>query len=249
MDFNIEKIEQDDKYYYITYTFLDLIKSGNAWEYQLQEKIRNISKKFRGDLGVYLAEDFKEMHESRLNYLKGKKEEALADGPQVRTEVVEYSGLIGAALDLAGNVFDGYEPIKTTELPSPERDALLAIKQPADGASAPAVADNLTDIYNNYVVKNDPDGDDVFGAADNCPDVYNPGQEDSDQNGLGDACDAIIQAGSTKNILASTTLEIASTTPVAASSTPVINEVPAASSTPAEETSTSTEQEVVIIDL
>ena len=43
MDFKIEKIDEDDKYYYVTYTYLDLIKMDNAWEYSINEKTRKIS--------------------------------------------------------------------------------------------------------------------------------------------------------------------------------------------------------------
>jgi hypothetical protein len=46
--------------------------------------------------------------------------------------------------------------------------------------------------YNiSVAVDYDSDGDEVPDAVDNCPNDYNPGQEDSDDDGAGDACKSV----------------------------------------------------------
>jgi Tol biopolymer transport system component len=42
---------------------------------------------------------------------------------------------------------------------------------------------------------NDADGDGLFDGFDNCPDVYNPDQTDTDGDGIGDACQAVVEVG------------------------------------------------------
>lgn len=150
-DFTIEKIEQDEKLYYVTYTILDLVKLDSAWQYQLTEKTRKVTKKLRRDLGEYLAEEFRQEHYARVKKLKEEQARALPSGPEARVQVTEYSGLIGKTLDAVAIVFPGYEPVKVRKLESPviAPEALARIS--GEEAGATSTPDNLTKIYNDYI--------------------------------------------------------------------------------------------------
>ncbi len=218
MDFKVETLEEDDKYYYVTYTYLDLVKKDNAWLYQLNEKKRKISKRIKKDLGMYLAEELREHFEDRLRELSDEKEKALAQGEETREEVTEYSGLVGKILAATGEVFIGYEPVKTREIPSPSAP-LTILNNPATSSpeveSPVSAADNLTDIYNDYINENDPDSDNIFGSIDNCPNVNNPDQIDSNNNGVGDVCEVMPELGDIDLVNPDTTpatLEVPTTT-------------------------------------
>ena len=54
------------------------------------------------------------------------------------------------------------------------------------------VIDNISNqiiLVENCSLDDDTDGDLVPNSEDNCPTVYNPDQEDTDNDGIGDACD------------------------------------------------------------
>lgn len=147
LDFKIENIQQDEKYYYATYSFLDLAEVDNAWQYQLNQRTQKVSKKIKQDIGQYLAKFLAKHYEARMRELKQEKSQAQSIGEQKRVEITEYSGLIGRTLDVAAKVFPGYEPVKKVELPAPEFNPP---PPPLEGGQAGPV-DNLTQIYNDYV--------------------------------------------------------------------------------------------------
>ncbi|MDO9399600.1 MAG: hypothetical protein Q7T79_02870 [bacterium] len=154
MDFKISKIEKDDKFYYIIYTYLDLAIINNTWQYQIKEKKRKVSQNLSEDLGVYLAGELKEEYDTRLKDLKKEQTKAEQTGPETRTEITDYSGLIGKTLDLVENVFPNYEPIKKVELPMIENFNLPNISSSQLISSG---ADNLTQVYNDYIVEHNVD--------------------------------------------------------------------------------------------
>lgn len=195
MDFNIELIKKDENYYYVTYTYLDIQEKNNAWQYQMQEGIRKISLNLKKDLGEYLAEELGEEYEARIKELKKEKTRALEAGEELKFEVTEYTGLIGQSLELASRVFNNYEPIKKRVIPSPSIPPNVLLARIEGREDEVSLADDLTDILEDYVNENDPDCDDVFNSIDNCPNDYNPDQDDRDEDGLGDVCDPYPDGG------------------------------------------------------
>ena len=176
MDFKIENLEQDEKYYYLTYNFLDLTLADGVWQYQLSQRTQKVSRKIKEDLGVYLAKFLAKHYEARTRELKREKSRAQSRGEQKRMAVTAYTGLIGRTLDLAAKVFPGYEPVVKRELPAPENFNLPVLPENRTDTPPTSGADNLTRIYNEYVAEH--------------PEIFSPPTEPLDSAASSTAADS-----------------------------------------------------------
>ena len=95
---------------------------------------------------------------------------------------------------LSGQTIGSY-PSFTTE---PVQLDLLAIQSHGPNSEYRASTemdvsfDNLyveADSITPQILESDIDEDGIIDSEDNCPEIYNPEQMDSDENGIGDACD------------------------------------------------------------
>ena len=144
MDFTITGIIEDDESYLITYSYIDLVLEAGAWQMQEKQGGRKISKPFRRDLGLYLADQLSQEAKARLKELKKIKQQELTKGETKIMQITKYSGLIGKVLDISANTFPNYEPIKKIKLKTPT--VAENISRRASSAS-----DNMTDVYNEWV--------------------------------------------------------------------------------------------------
>jgi len=63
-----------------------------------------------------------------------------------------------------------------------------------------------------WIISTDADTDSFPDCIDNCPEVFNPDQEDSDDDGIGDACDPDISPTTSTSSITTTTIDVTSST-------------------------------------
>ncbi|MFA5318121.1 MAG: hypothetical protein WC323_01450 [Patescibacteria group bacterium] len=145
MDFKITGIMEDEENYTVTYSYVDMDVKEGAWQIAEKEGGRKISKPFRRDLGLYLAEQLSQEAKARIKELKKLQKAEQEKGQTKIVQVTKYSGLIGKVLDLSGAVFTGYEPVKKIELATPEVDEAVQARTQSGSA------DNLANVYSDWV--------------------------------------------------------------------------------------------------
>jgi hypothetical protein len=102
--------------------------------------------------------------------------------------VYVYDGNTGALLNtIDGQPSEGFgSPQAIDGIGDINQDGVLDIAVGAYGAEAFGTSYGKVYIYSIY---GDVDSDDFVGNCDNCPTDYNPGQEDTDNDNVGDICD------------------------------------------------------------
>lgn len=113
MNILIELVTEDEKNYYIKYSFLTIGIKDNAWQNIRKERTLTVSKEsLKGkDLGLYVQKELLEIIENELIYLKEIQRAEIEKGRTETFVTTEYSGLVGLALNIKDKAFSNYDPI------------------------------------------------------------------------------------------------------------------------------------------
>ena len=113
----VEAVSEDDDFYYVTYSYTSIEVVNGVWQSISREDVIQVAKEQLGerDLGLYIAEELKELSEAKRRLLV--ETQAIEKSLGHNTKVVErrYSGLVGRFLDPEEVTFDGYDPVVDEE--------------------------------------------------------------------------------------------------------------------------------------
>jgi len=132
-DFNlrINSITEDEKNYYVIYSYQTLAINDGFWQKKEIEKTLTVNKESLAgkDLGLYVAEELGESINYELSYLKRVQKLEKEKGESRKVVTVVYSGLIGKLLDPKEKVIEGYDPVIAEIVPE---DSVAAESNLAD---------------------------------------------------------------------------------------------------------------------
>jgi len=113
----IKSVKEDDKFYYVNFDYNAIDAKDGVWQTVKKEKNINVSKIRLGDmdLGLYLAEELKQLTSQEMAYMKEVQGIEKNKGAQKQVESVEYTGLKGLVFNDETKEIDGYNPVKEKE--------------------------------------------------------------------------------------------------------------------------------------
>lgn len=132
VNLTIDNVLEDEKSYYIDYSFNTIAVRDNVWQPVIKSEKFTVNKEGLGkrDLGLYLAEELGEVANSELSYLKEAQKTETERGETLIVKTTEYTGLVGLILDTETKVLSGYEPV----IPQPEPEICDGLDNDLDGA-------------------------------------------------------------------------------------------------------------------
>ena len=109
----IKNVFEDNKNYYIDYSYQTLAIKGDVWQKVSKGDRLTVAKDFLGtrDLGLYAAEELGEVIDNQLVFLKKVQEKNKAQGETVIQETTKYTGLVGMVLNQKTKELPGYEVV------------------------------------------------------------------------------------------------------------------------------------------
>ena len=114
MGLKIKSVKEDGEFYYVNFDYNAIDAKDGVWQTVKKEKNINVSKIRLGDidLGLYLAEELKQLTEREMAYMKEVQGIEKNKGARKQIESVKYTGLKGLVFNDETKEIVGYNPIK-----------------------------------------------------------------------------------------------------------------------------------------
>ena len=117
MGLKIKSVKEDAQFYYVNFDYNAIDAKDGVWQTVKKEKNVNVLKTRLGnmDLGLYLAEELKQLTDREMAYMKEVQSIEKNRGAQKQVESVEYTGLKGLVFNNETKEIFGYDPVKENE--------------------------------------------------------------------------------------------------------------------------------------
>ena len=109
----INDVKEDEKRYYVDYTFNTFGIENNAWQPIVSQLTMEVPKTAleNKDLGLYLIEELNQAADYQMKFLREVQKAEREKGETKVVETTDYTGLIGLVLDVKNKILPDYEPV------------------------------------------------------------------------------------------------------------------------------------------